>query len=241
MATQRRWFDREGAEFGRGLGFFDAIYGFAITLLIANVDVPPAESWRSIHALLDHGLGSQLLGFAISFIVIAVFWRTNTRLVARFKGMDTAVIAANLVITFFIVILPFSTQGISDTELSDLPLPTALYAANVAAILLAQMIMFEIARARGLVADDVPKSAWWARRVDVLSQVGLFIVSIPIAYFVSADWGKFTWLLLLVSGPVLGKWSDRVAKRAQLAEAARLPAPSAGAGTSDAGTSTDTP
>ena len=65
--AQRR-FVREGAEFGRGLGFFDAIFGFAITLLVVNIEPPPAEAWASLSTLLDHGFGTKLLGFAISFV-----------------------------------------------------------------------------------------------------------------------------------------------------------------------------
>ncbi|MBK0418837.1 DUF1211 domain-containing protein [Leucobacter sp. CSA1] len=209
----RMIFGRDRAEFDRGLGFFDAVYGFAITLLIANVDAPPADAWTDPGALLAHGLGSQLFGFVISFAVIALFWWTNTRLVGRLRGMDGAVIAANLVVAALVVLLPFTTQGISDPEISELPLPTALYAVNVAAAILAQTAMFEIARVRGLVAEDVPDAARWAVRLDVLAQVAVFAVSIPVAYLAGTDWGRLTWAALVVVGPVMGRWSDGVVTR----------------------------
>jgi len=53
-----------GSEFDRGVSFFDAIYGFAITLLITAVDVPSAKAWHSVHALLRSGVGNQIVGFA---------------------------------------------------------------------------------------------------------------------------------------------------------------------------------
>src|SRR5690606_9997728 len=105
--TTHSFFGREGAEFGRGLGFLDAIYGFAITLLVANIDLPPSDAWRDASALLDSGIGTQLLGFLISFVVIALFWRNNTALLAGFRGIDGAVIAANLVLACLIVLIPF--------------------------------------------------------------------------------------------------------------------------------------
>jgi len=89
-------FRRDNAEFDRGLGFFDAIYGFAVTLLIANVALPSAEYWTDPAVLLSGGLGGELVGFAISFVVIAVFWYTNTQLLGRFQGIDGPVVAANL-------------------------------------------------------------------------------------------------------------------------------------------------
>lgn len=79
-------YGRDSVEFARAVAFFDAIYAFALTLLVVNVDPPEAAAWTSLGALLDSGLGSQLLGFAISFIVIPVFWRVNHRLIARFAA-----------------------------------------------------------------------------------------------------------------------------------------------------------
>ena len=210
-AMQRRRFSREGAEFGRGLGFFDAIYGFAITLLVANIELPPEEEWASLSTLLGHGFGTQLLGFAISFVVIAAFWRYNTELLSRFSGIDQAVITANLFSAGLIVLLPFTTQGIS--EYSDSPLPVALYACNVALAILAQAVTLEVGRFRGLLAELVTPATIRAEWIDSLAKVAVFAVSIPVAYLVSPGWGMTVWLLLAVVGPVTGRWSARVAER----------------------------
>ncbi|MBD8045045.1 DUF1211 domain-containing protein [Arthrobacter sp. Sa2BUA2] len=68
-------FDRSTVEFGRGISFFDAIYGFAITLLITNIDLPPAAAWASVEDLLNTGLLSQLFGFLLSFAGIGTGFR----------------------------------------------------------------------------------------------------------------------------------------------------------------------
>lgn len=210
----RRVFEREGVEFGRGLSFFDAIFGFAITVLVVSLDPPPAASWVSLATLMDSGLGNQLTCFAISFVVIAVFWRSNTQLLGRFRAMDSTLITANLVTVACVVLIPFSTQGISDPKLYGLPLPTALYAVNVALAILSQSVTAEIARARGLLIDDAPRSAWWAMRIDVLCKIAVFLVSVPIAFVFGSQWAQLTWLLLIVLGRITGRWSARVADRA---------------------------
>ena len=210
----RRVFEREGIEFGRGLSFFDAIFGFAITVLVVSIDPPPAKSWTSLSALLDSGLGNQLTCFAISFVVIAVFWRSNTQLLGRFRAMDSALIISNLVTVAFVVLLPFSTQGISDPELYGMPLPTALYAVNVALAILSQSVTAEIARARGLLIDDVPRSAWWAARIDVFAKIAVFLASVPVAFFFGSHWAQISWLSLIVIGQLTGRWSERVAQDA---------------------------
>lgn len=210
----RNFFSRDGAEYGRGLGFFDAIYGFAITLLIANVDLPPAEAWQSLGTLLASGVDNQLVGFVISFVVIAIFWRHNTVLLGSFKGFDSSVITANLVTAGLVVLIPFTTQGISDPEVSEYPLATALYALNVALTTASMWAIREIGRARGLLDDDVPRTAWWATRVDAFAQICVFLVSIPVAYFAGTSWGQLTWLLMIPVGMIAGRWSARVAQRA---------------------------
>ena len=208
---RRRGFEREGAEFGRGLGFLDAIYGFAITLLVTNIDLPPADAWKSVGSLLASGLGDQLLAFVISFIVIALFWRYNTELLSRFSSIDQAVITLNLVAAGLIVLLPFTTQGIS--EVTDQPLAVALYACNVALAILVQAITIEVGRSRGLLRNDASPAGIRAERVDTLAKIVVFAVSIPVAYLVAPSWGMKTWLLLAVVGPVTGRWSARIAER----------------------------
>jgi uncharacterized membrane protein len=203
---------RSSSTFGREVSFFDAVYGFAATLLIANVDAPPADAWRSMEALLASGAGAQLLGFALSFTVIAVMWRVNVRLTRRLAGLDVPTIAINLAAAASVVLIAFTTQGISDPESEEFPLATALYAANIALAALLQTAMFQIGRARGL--ERVPSS----RRSNLLDTAGalvtplIFVVSIPIALTWGATAGKWTWATAIVLGPLVGTLTARASR-----------------------------
>lgn len=104
-------YERDSVEFARTFAFLDAVYAIALTLLVVNLDPPEAAAWQSLSTLLASGLGWQLLGFGISFAVIAVFWRANHRIVAGFNAITPATITANLVAIAFVVLVPFSTQG----------------------------------------------------------------------------------------------------------------------------------
>lgn len=210
---EQRRFSREGAEFGRGLGFLDAIYGFAITLLVTNIELPSPAAWSDPATLLASGLGWQLMGFLISFVVIAVFWRHNTLLLARFSAIDGSIIFTNLISVGLLVLLPFTTRGISDPDLQHLPLPVALYATNVALAMLAQTATLEVGRRRGLIAQDAGPATIRAQRVDVTAKIVVFVISIPVAYVVGPVWGMMTWWLLAVVGPLTGRWCDRVEAR----------------------------
>ncbi|HWL60773.1 MAG TPA: TMEM175 family protein [Microbacteriaceae bacterium] len=203
--TPTQLISRETSEFDRGLSFFDAIYAFAITLLIANVDAPPAEAWHDLGTLLDTGVVRQLGGFALSFVVIAAFWRVNLGLVKRVSAMDSATTTMNLVAAAFVVLIPFTTQGISDPASENYVLPTILYAVNIATASIAQLAMFEVARRRGLETDRLSLRAHTAFVLDWLVVPAVFLASIPVALLWGADAGKITWAALLILGP-LSAW-----------------------------------
>lgn len=206
-------YGRDTVEFSRAIAFFDAVYAFAVTLLVVNIDPPEASDWTSLAKLMESGLEWQLLGFGISFVVIAVFWRVNHRLVAGFRGLTSATIVANLVAIAFVVLIPFTTQGISDVETSDEPLAIALYAVNISCAVLSQSVVFYVARHDGMIAHPVPRRADHIRFLDTLTTPAVFLLSIPIAYTWGADAARWSWALLFVIGPISGRLSERAVAR----------------------------
>jgi len=212
-ARPASYVSRKSNEFGRGISFLDAIYGFAATLLIANVDAPPAEAWTSLSALGESGVPSQAMGFALSFTVIAVFWRVNVRLIRRLRGLDGPTIAVNLLASGLVILIAYTTQGISDPSTAGLPLPTALYAANIALVALSQTAMFQLARARGLERVPTPARANLLDMSGALVSPVVFLASIPIAMTWGAAAGKLTWAALLVLGPLVGTLAGRAIRR----------------------------
>lgn len=208
-AHSASFLSRSSNEFGRGISFLDAVYGFAATLLIANVDAPPAEAWTSLEALDESGVTSQALGFALSFTVIAVFWRINVRLVQRLRGLDGVTTFINLVAAGMVILIAYTTQGISDPSTAELPLPTAFYAANIALVAFCQTAMYQVARARDL--EMMPAS----RRENLLDTAAalvtpvVFLLSIPIALTWGATAGKLTWASTLLLAPLAGTLTAR--------------------------------
>lgn len=213
-------YDRDTVEFGRAIAFFDAVYAFAVTLLVVNIEPPGPEGWTSLAALLGSGVGEQFLGFVISFVVIAVFWRVNHRLAATLNAVSPGVIAANLVATAFVVLIPFSTQGMSDSATSGAPLAAAVYAVNISCAVLAQSAMHFVARSQGLLSDPLPLRADLVRFLDTLVTPAVFLASIPIAYVYGTDWARSSWAVLLLLAPLSGAWATRRVARIIAAERA---------------------
>lgn len=195
QASRSRIFHRDTLEFDRAVTFIDAIFGFSITLLVTTLQVPPAGAWTDLGSLLRTGLGDQLLAFAISFVVVAGFWRTNHRVIATFRGLDGVTMRVCLYLVALVVFIPFTTKAISEPNPQNLPLPTALYAANVAAAVLMSVALVAVARLRGLSPDTGPLIKQVAGGLIVAA---VFLISIPVAYRFGPDIAKWCWLSLVL-------------------------------------------
>ena len=200
MAHDRWVFNKDTVEFGRALNLIDAIFGFSLTLLVTTLQVPPAAAWVSVRALLNTGLGDQLMAFLISFVVIVGFWLANHQVLASFRALDGATVRVCIYLVGMVIFIPFTTKAISDPDPANLPLPTALYAANVAAIVLVTVVLILVGRARGL-ADRHPAAT--AVIPHSLAVAVVFLASIPIAYRFGPDAAKWSWLSLVLISPAV--------------------------------------
>jgi hypothetical protein len=123
-------YSRDQGEFDRAIGFVDATFALALTLLVTTLDVDhPRVAFSSLGAL-DDAVGQQFVAFAIAFAVIASYWLQHHRLIASFAAIDYAAMVVNLFLIAAIVLLPFSTQAVGDPGDTDLSLPTVIMAVN---------------------------------------------------------------------------------------------------------------
>ena len=93
-AVAKPRYSRDDSEFDRAIGFIDATFALALTLLITTLQIPDdATAWESLGSL-DDALGAQLVAFAIAFVVISGYWLRHHRMVASFSAIDYPVIGA---------------------------------------------------------------------------------------------------------------------------------------------------
>lgn len=200
MAREPWVFNRDTIEFARAITLIDAIFGFSLTLLVTTLEVPPADAWVSVRALLNTGLGDQLMAFLISFVVVAGFWVSNHQVVSSFRALDGATIRVCIYLVGLVIFLPFTTKVISGPNQESLPLPTVVYAVNVAAIMLMTVALILVGRARGL-CDRSPRSS--ALIAHGLAVAAIFLASIPIAYRFGPNTAMWSWLSLVVITPAV--------------------------------------
>ena len=212
--TARRpgsWFyERESVEFIRAMTLMDAIFGFALTLLVVDLEVPPPAEWQSLHTLLGGGMGEQLIAFLISFLVIAGMWVLNHQALSLFHALDAPTVRICVYLVALVIFVPFTTRAVSAPDPYKYPLPTAVFAVNVAAIALATVALILVGRARGLTEKPLPRTDLI---VHSLAVVAVFLISIPIAYRFGPNAAQWSWLSLALIGPAVSFLSRRRTSR----------------------------
>jgi uncharacterized membrane protein len=116
-----------GRSAERLVTFTDAVVAIAITLLaLPLADIVRGEAPHGMGAVLRAGAG-PLLGFTISFFVIARLWWSHHRTFAHIERWDATVVVLTVVWLFTVVLLAPVTSLPSSLELFRDRLSIALY------------------------------------------------------------------------------------------------------------------
>lgn len=201
-------YSRDQGEFDRAIGFVDATFALALTLLVTTLDAGDLHEAFSSLGALDDAVGAQLVAFAIAFAVIANYWIQHHRLIAWFAAIDYAAIVVNLCLVATIVLLPFSTNAVGDPSVNDLPLPTVVMAVNVAAASVLHTLVYLVAVRRGLL-DPAPTPAqvrWFV--FNALPAAVVFAASVPIAYLISPTAAKIAWISLIPISWLITRYTE---------------------------------
>ena len=197
MARQVVRYQRDDQEFGRAIGFFDATYALALTLLVTTLNITdPSSAWEGLGALWDE-VGPQFLAFGISFAVIALYWLAHHRLVRTLGAIDQLTMVANLVLIASIVVIPFSTSWVGDPGTEGLPLPTAFLAVNIAVASGLHLLVYMLAYRRELFLARPSAREVQGTLVIGLSPGAIALASVPVAYLASPVIAQLCWLLII--------------------------------------------
>jgi TMEM175 potassium channel family protein len=103
-------------DFERLLTFVDAVVAIAITLLVLPLAEAGSEVGDATALELLRAHSDDLLGFGLSFVVIARLWLGQHRIVSGVVRQTPAMEWLLLAWTFTIVFLPFPTSLVATTD-----------------------------------------------------------------------------------------------------------------------------
>ena len=187
-----------GKDLSRILAFTDGVFAIAITLLVLQIEVP--EGLGSNGDFLHH-LGDTLpdfFAFAISFLVIGIYWINHHRLMRMVVEYDRGLMLLTLLYLFWVVLLPFSSQLIGEYG-SDVKLTAAFYILNLALIGVSQAWMVRVIIAHGL---GDPRYAF---DLDLTFKsccyvAAVFVVTAPLGALLGG-WTPLLWFPLMALDP----------------------------------------
>lgn len=187
--------------------FSDAVFAIALTLLALDLKLPVGIPPEHLNAELIGAL-PELFAFVLSFIIIARVWMSHHTDFFRIREFSSGLAWLNMLLLFFIVMLPATTSVLSDYGGNPSPWPSALYAATISGVYLTLAGMWSYAWRKGLTDDTVDD--YEHRRVfrGRLTAPAVFLLSIPAAFFLTSN-TPYLWFLIVPAALISRRLSGR--------------------------------
>ena len=214
-AGRRDGFRWRGGEITRVEGFSDAVFAFAITLLVVSLEVP-----RTFHELA--GVMRGFLAFAVCFTLLVVIWREHYVFFRRYGLQDTTTIWLNAALLFVTLFYVYPLKFVFNLVLSGLTgaaeagappaiepgqVPTlfVIYGAGLIALYLLLALLYVHAyRKRGeLELTPVETFDTRAGIVGHLLAAGIGLVSVVLAVTLPQRMVGFAGFAYFLFGPVM--------------------------------------
>src|SRR5262245_24811682 len=111
-------------ETDRLLAFGDAVIAIIITSMVLELRPPHEPTFAALA-----GLAPTFLSYVLSFVYIAIYWNNHHHMLYATKGVNGAILWANMALLFCLSLVPFSTAWLGDTE--GAVIPTAIYGVSL--------------------------------------------------------------------------------------------------------------
>ena len=157
-------------HYDRLLMLSDGIFAIATTL--AALEIRSPEHAVTITDMLHEG-GRTIAAYAISFLIIAVFWISNRDLFARVKRVDHWLTGLTLAMLCVVAVIPACAHVVYQKGNTDAAF--SFYALTMAVCGALNLAMWTYASfAPGIMRDEVPREYRWRRVVVSLVMPLLF-------------------------------------------------------------------
>ena len=203
---------RSGREVSRVEGFSDAVFGFALTLLVVSLEVP--DSFADIKAVLV-----GFVPFALMFALICWIWYEHYAFFRKYDAEDPLTITLNCVLLFIVlffvyplkflfsnVVSAMSRQptAFADMSIVDHRLLLSVYGLGYIGIMLVFVLLYwnvyRKRRALGLTPEEAFDARAGARTHALSMSVG--VLSVVMAWALPPPWFIAAGPIYAIQGPL---------------------------------------
>jgi uncharacterized membrane protein len=187
------------------ISFGDAIFAFSITFMAISIEIPKLSTdnltvQQLIATLSD--LQPQLEIYAISFMIVGVYWISYHRVFNHIRSSHTVLVWLNLMFLFFVTLISFATS--IDLKYGNFQFIFLIYAGILTITGASLAIIWLHASKANLLDKSVTKLQSRMMFYDLLIPVGIFLISIGIS-FIDIQIAQYFWILIIVAKIVARK------------------------------------
>lgn len=190
MARKSHWENTKRIE-----TLVDGIFAIAMTLLVLNLNIPqlvyPVPDATMQNILI--GLGPKLFTYALSFILLAIFWRVNHNQFYHITRANTSLLWITILWLLFVALVPFSTSLTG--EYGYLTSAQVFFSINLLIIGSLSALIWYYATEKNLIGDKLSfKEIKNIRRLNlVLPAVSLLAIGMA---FINPSWSSLSYALI---------------------------------------------
>jgi uncharacterized membrane protein len=186
---------RESEAVKRVAAISDGVFAIAMTLLVLDLRLPDGDTIRSSADLRSAlTLWSDYGAYALSFVVIALYWENHWRAFKRILRIDRPALWLNMLLLLGIGFIPFPTSVLSDY--GEYGSSTAFYAGTLGTIGLVWAVFWMHAvQTKMLAPNDKSGTEDWAYEAFFPPLVFLVSAVVAIRY---PDAAKYIWFLMFL-------------------------------------------
>jgi uncharacterized membrane protein len=163
--------------------FSDGVFAVAITLLAFSIAVKGpgghGDAWYQVRELWP-----AFLAYLVSFFMIGVIWVNHHALVKTITGVDRTLLFLNLILLFFVVLIPFATTTVAQYRLAgnwDGRVSVAVYAAAFLGMSIGFGSVFEWTLHGARTSQPLPVERHWPARIRFVGGALVYLITIGVA------------------------------------------------------------
>jgi uncharacterized membrane protein len=158
---------------GRLEAFTDGVFAIIITIMVLEMKVPHGADLAALKESLP-----VFSAYVLSYINIGIFWNNHHHMLHAVAHVDGRVLWANLLLLFWLSLVPFVIRWIDDAGLVTLPV------AAYGAVLLMSAVAYQLLQIAIISRDGRASALAVALGADVKGKlsVALYAAAIPLAF-----------------------------------------------------------